>query len=122
MLHAQCLVVSTLIASRDYSVLHRRQAAGLESSCDRSPALRPHHDGGRSAHWFRNAMGDPGVELLLPGALIAVRLGPFDPGGIGRRINSALWVFLGAAGIADAVSRRKSRLTRAATARRSAAG
>ncbi len=26
---------------------------------------------GRSAHWFRNAMANPEVEVLLPGALIA---------------------------------------------------
>jgi hypothetical protein len=26
---------------------------------------------GRGAHWFRNAMTDPEVEVLLPGALIA---------------------------------------------------
>ena len=119
---------------------------------------------GRSAHWFRNALADPEVEVLLPGALIAgradeitepderraafrtliesmgvvgrltlgdvrgrsdaevdilaqalpilaitptaVRLGPFDPGGIGTRINTALWVLLAAAGVAAAVSRR----------------
>lgn len=120
---------------------------------------------GRGAHWFRNALADPEVEVLLPGALIAgradeitepderraafrtligsmgvvgrltlgdirgmsdaevdtlaqafpilaitptaVRSGPFDPGGIGTRVNTALWVLLGAAGIAAAVSRRK---------------
>src|SRR5450759_3084434 len=28
---------------------------------------------GRSAHWFRNALADPEVEVLLPGALIAGR-------------------------------------------------
>ncbi len=118
---------------------------------------------GRGAHWFRNALADPEVEVLLPGALIAgradeitepderraafrtligsmgvvgrltlgdirgrsdaevdtlaqafpilaitptaVRSGPFDPGGIGTRVNAALWVILGAAGFAAAVSR-----------------
>lgn len=122
---------------------------------------------GRGAHWFRNAVADPEVEVLLPGALIAgradeitepderraafriliesmgvvgrltlgdvrgrtdaevdvlaqafpilaitptaVRPGPFDPGGIGTRINIALWVLLGAAGLAAAVSRRQRR-------------
>jgi len=122
---------------------------------------------GRSAHWFRNALADPEVEVLLPGALIAgradeitepnerraafrtliesmgvigrltlgdvrgmsdaevdvlaqalpilaitpteVRLGPFDPGGIGTLINTALWVLLPAVGIAAAVSRRRRR-------------
>lgn len=121
---------------------------------------------GRGAHWFRNAVADPQVEVLLPGALIAgqaaeitdpderraafraliealgvvgrltlgdlrgktdaeidvfaeafpilaitptaVRAGPFDPGGIGTRINTALWVLLGA-GLAVAVSRRTRR-------------
>ena len=120
---------------------------------------------GRSAHWFRNALADPQVEMLLPGALIAglaeeitepdqrraafrtliksmgvvgrltlgdvrgksdaevdilavafpilaitptaVRLGPFDPGGVGTRINTAIWVLLGAAALAAAASRRK---------------
>ena len=124
-------------------------------------------DYGRSAHWFRNALADPEVEVLLPGALIAgradeitepnerraafrtliesmgvigrltlgdvrgmsdaevdvlaqalpilaitpteVRLGPFDPGGIGTLINTALWVLLPAVGIAAAVSRRRRR-------------
>ena len=109
---------------------------------------------GRGAHWFRNALADPQVEVLLPGALIAgraaeitdpderraafrtlaasmgvvgrltlgdlrgrtddeidvlaeafpilaitptaVRPGPFDPGGVGTRINTALWALLGA--------------------------
>ena len=109
---------------------------------------------GRGAHWFRNALADPQVEVLLPGALIAGRAaeitdpderraafrtlaasmgvvgrltlgdlrgrtdgeidvlaeafpilaitptavlpGPFDPGGVGTRINTALWALLGA--------------------------
>ena len=38
----------------------------------------------------------------------AVRPGPFDPGGIGTRINTALWVLLGTAGLTAAVLRRKS--------------
>src|SRR5664280_2070904 len=120
---------------------------------------------GRSAHWFLNALADPQVEMLLPGALIAglaeeitepdqrraafrtlvksmgvvgrltlgdirgksdaevdmlavafpilaitptaVRLGPFDPGGVGTRINTAIWVLLGVAALAAAVSRRR---------------
>jgi hypothetical protein len=33
----------------------------------------------------------------------AVRPGPFDPGGIGTRVNTALWVFLGAAALAAAL-------------------
>jgi len=28
---------------------------------------------GRSAHWFRNALANPEVEVLLPGALLAGR-------------------------------------------------
>ena len=122
---------------------------------------------GRGAHWFLNALADPQVEVLLPGALIAghaaeitqpgerraafrtligsmgvvgrltlgdvrgksdaevdmlasafpilaitptaVRPGPFDPGGIGTWINTALWVALAAAGLAAAASRRKNR-------------
>ena len=120
---------------------------------------------GRSAHWFRNAMADPEVEVLLPGVLIAgraeeitepaerraafrtliesmgvvgrltlgdvrdksdaevdtlavafpilaitptaVRPGPFDPGGVGTRINTAVSVLLAVAGLAAAVSRSK---------------
>lgn len=120
---------------------------------------------GRGAHWFRNALAEPEVEVLLPGALFAglaeeitepderraafrtligsmglvgrltlgdvrgrsdaevdtlaqafpilaitptaVRSGPFDPGGIGTRVNAALWVLLGAAGFAATVPRRK---------------
>jgi hypothetical protein len=37
----------------------------------------------------------------------AVRLGPFDPGALGTRINTAIWVLVGAAALAAAVSRRK---------------
>jgi hypothetical protein len=120
---------------------------------------------GRSAHWFLNALVDPQVEMLLPGALLAglaeeitepdqrraafrtlvksmgvvgrlalgdvraksdaevdmlavafpilaitptaVRLGPFDPGGVGTRINTAIWVLVGAPALAAAASRRK---------------
>jgi deazaflavin-dependent oxidoreductase (nitroreductase family) len=120
---------------------------------------------GRSAHWFRNALADPEVEVLLPGALIAgraaeiaepdkrraafraliestgvvgrltlgdiggksdaevdtlaqafpilaitptaIRAGPFDPGGMGTRINTALWLLLPAAGIVAAAWSRK---------------
>jgi len=112
---------------------------------------------GRDAHWFRNALADPEVEMLLPGARIAGRAceitepaelraafrtlvesmgvvgqltlgdirgktdpevdtlaqglpvlaitptailpGPFDPGGIGTRINTALSIVLPAAGV-----------------------
>ena len=119
---------------------------------------------GRDAHWFRNALADPEVEVLLPGARFAGRAGeitepaelraafrtlvesmgvvgqlslgdirgktdaevdtlaqglpvlaitptailpgPFDPGGIGTRINSASSVLLVAAGIAVVVWRR----------------
>jgi deazaflavin-dependent oxidoreductase (nitroreductase family) len=123
---------------------------------------------GRGAHWFRNAMAEPEVEVLLPGALIAgraeeitepeerraafrtliesmgvvgrltlggdvrgksdtevdvlaqafpilaitptaLRLGPFDPGGIGTLINTALWVILPVVGIAAARACRKNR-------------
>jgi deazaflavin-dependent oxidoreductase (nitroreductase family) len=121
---------------------------------------------GRSAHWFLNAMADPEVEVLLPGALIAgwaeeisdpdqrrvafrtliesmgvvsrltlgdvraksdaevdilavafpilaitptaVLPGPFDPGGIGTRINTGLGVLLTAAAVA-AIARRRGR-------------
>lgn len=109
---------------------------------------------GRDAHWFRNALAEPAVEVLLPGASLAGRAaeitdpierrtafrtliasmgvvgrltlgdvrgksdaevdrlaealpmlaitptafrpGPFDPGGIGARVNGALWLLLGA--------------------------
>lgn len=39
----------------------------------------------------------------------AVRLGPFDPGGVGTRVNAAIWVFVGAASLVVAVSRHSSR-------------
>jgi hypothetical protein len=39
----------------------------------------------------------------------AVRPGPFDPGGVGTRINTALWAALAAATLAAVVSRRKNR-------------
>ena len=125
---------------------------------------------GRSAHWFLNAMANPEVEVMLPGALIggraqeitepgerraalrtlidsmgivgrltlgdihgksdeemdvlaaafpilaitatAVRPGPFDPGGIGTRVNTALWVFLGAACLAVTALRPKRDVAR----------
>jgi deazaflavin-dependent oxidoreductase (nitroreductase family) len=121
---------------------------------------------GRSAHWFRNALANPEVEVLLPGALIAghageitdpderraafrtliesmgvvgrltlgdlrgrtdaevdmlavafpilaitptaVRTGPFDPGGIGARINTVVSALAGAAGLAAAVRHRQN--------------
>ena len=122
---------------------------------------------GRDAHWFRNAVATPDVEVLLPRALIAGRAheitepderraaartligsmgvvgrltvgdiraksdaevdvlaqafpilaitptavlpGPFDPGGIGTRLNTAAWALLGAGTLAVAVwHRRKS--------------
>jgi deazaflavin-dependent oxidoreductase (nitroreductase family) len=120
---------------------------------------------GRNAHWFRNALADPEVEVLLPGALIAgqaaeitdpdemraafriliesmgvvgrltlgdvrgksdaevdalaaafpvlaitptaFRPGPFDPGGMGTRINTALSVLLPAAGVVAAAWHHK---------------
>jgi deazaflavin-dependent oxidoreductase (nitroreductase family) len=120
---------------------------------------------GRRAHWFLNAMADPEVEVLLPGALIAgraeeitapdqrrtafralvasmgvigrltlgevrslsdaqvdtfaeafpilaitptaIRPGPFDPGGVGTRINTALSVVLTVAGVGAAIWGRK---------------
>jgi len=120
---------------------------------------------GREAHWFRNALADPEVEVLLPGALIggraeeltepeerravfralvesmgivgrltlgdvrgksdaevdalaaalpvlaitptAVHPGPFDPGGTGTRINTALGVLLVAALAAAAARGRR---------------
>jgi deazaflavin-dependent oxidoreductase (nitroreductase family) len=120
---------------------------------------------GRGAHWFRNAIANPSVEVLLPGALMAGRAeeitepgprraafrtliqsmgvvggltlgdvrgrsdaevdvlaeafpilaitptailpGPFDPGGVGTRLNTALWTGLTAIGVAAAVSRVK---------------
>ena len=119
---------------------------------------------GRRAHWFLNAVANPEVEVLLPGALIAgradeindpderraafrtliesmgvvgrltlgdvrgrsdpevdrlaeafpvlaitptaIRPGPFDPGGIGTRINTALSVVLTVAGIVAVVKGR----------------
>jgi deazaflavin-dependent oxidoreductase (nitroreductase family) len=122
---------------------------------------------GRGAHWFRNAVAHPEVEVLLPGALFAgraaeitdpderraafrtliesmgvvggltlgdvrgktdaevdtlaeafpilaitptaVRPGPFDPGGVGTRVNTAVWVLLGAGGLAAMVRRHKNR-------------
>jgi deazaflavin-dependent oxidoreductase (nitroreductase family) len=39
----------------------------------------------------------------------AVRPGPFDPGGVGTRINTALWAALAAATLAAAASRRRNR-------------
>ena len=127
---------------------------------------------GRSAHWFRNALAHPEVEVLLPGALLAglaeevtepdecraafrtliatmgvvgtltlgdvrgksaaevdalalalpmlaitptaVRPGPFDPGGIGTRVNAALWLLIGAAAVTAGLRRRRrGRCTRA---------
>ncbi len=122
---------------------------------------------GRGAHWFRNALANPEVEVLLPGALIAGRAdeitqpdarraafralidsmgvvgrltlgdvqgrsddevdvlaeafpilaitptavlpGPFDPGGIGTRVNTAVGLLLTAAAVAAAVSARRRR-------------
>jgi len=123
---------------------------------------------GRGAHWFRNALADPAVEVLLPGALIAGRAaevtepderraafrtlidsmgvvgrltlgdvrgmsdaqvdvlaeafpilaitptailpGPFDPGGVGTRLNTAAWVswVAVAAAVLAAASRRRT--------------
>ena len=120
---------------------------------------------GRNAHWFRNALADPEVEVLLPGSRIAGRAveitepaelratfralvesmgvvgqvtlgdirgktdaevdrlaqgfpvlaiaptailpGPFDPGGIGTRINSASSILLVAVAVAATVWRHK---------------
>jgi deazaflavin-dependent oxidoreductase (nitroreductase family) len=120
---------------------------------------------GRRAHWFLNAVADPEVEVMLPGALIAgraaeiterdelraafrtliesmgvvgrltlgdvrgksdaevdvlaqafpilaitptaIRPGPFDPGGIGTRLNTALWVVLPATGVVAVAWHRK---------------
>jgi deazaflavin-dependent oxidoreductase (nitroreductase family) len=120
---------------------------------------------GRRAHWFRNALAHPEVEVLLPGALIAGRAaeitepdemraafriliesmgvvgkltlgdirgksdaevdalaaafpilaitptafrpGPFDPGGKGTRINTALSILLPVAGVVAAAWHRK---------------
>jgi deazaflavin-dependent oxidoreductase (nitroreductase family) len=120
---------------------------------------------GRNAHWFRNALADPEVEVLLPGALIAgqaaeitepdemraafriliesmgvvgrltlgdvrgksdaevdalaaafpvlaitptaFRPGPFDPDGMGTRINTAVSVLLPAAGVVAAAWHHK---------------
>jgi deazaflavin-dependent oxidoreductase (nitroreductase family) len=134
---------------------------------------------GRSAHWFLNAMADPEVEVLLPGALIAgraqeitepaerraafraliesmgvvgrltlgdvrgksdaevdtlavafpilaiaptaIRPGPFDPGGIGTRINTALSVLVTAAGLGTVVWRHRSKRPEA-TPRRAHSG
>jgi deazaflavin-dependent oxidoreductase (nitroreductase family) len=119
---------------------------------------------GRSAHWFRNALARPEVEVLLPGARIAgvaeevtepdelraafrtlvatmgvvgtltlgdvrgksdaevdalaqvlpmlaitptaVRPGPFDPGGMGTRVNAALWLLTGAVAVTAGLCRR----------------
>ena len=118
---------------------------------------------GREAHWFRNAIANPEVEVLLPGAVLAgraeevtdpderratlrtlissmgivgtltlgdvrtksdaevdllaeafpilaitptaVRTGPYDPGGVGPRLTTALWVLL-TAGTVWAIRRR----------------
>jgi len=120
---------------------------------------------GRGSHWFRNAIADPAVEVLLPGALFAGRAdeitepgprraafrtliesmgivggltlgdvrgksdaevdvlaeafpilaitptailpGPFDPGGLGTRLNTALWAGLTAAGLTAAIVHRR---------------
>lgn len=59
-------------------------------------------------------MSDTEVDILalaLPILAItatAIRPGPFDPGGIGRRIDASLWVLLAAAGLAAGVRARKS--------------
>jgi hypothetical protein len=37
----------------------------------------------------------------------AIRRGPFDPGGVGTRINTALWVLLAAVGVVAASWRCK---------------
>jgi len=53
----------------------------------------------------------------------AVRLGPFDPGGVGTRINTAIWVLLGASGCGRPGGRGvapQARLIRAAPPRRRA--
>jgi deazaflavin-dependent oxidoreductase (nitroreductase family) len=121
---------------------------------------------GRNAHWFRNALADPEVEVLLPGAVLAGRAaeitepdemraafrvliesmgvvgrltlgdvqgksdaevdalaaafpilaitptafrpGPFDPGGIGTRINTASSVLLVAMGLAAVWRHRRA--------------
>ena len=58
---------------------------------------------------------DPEVDVLAEAFPIlaitptAIRTGPFDPGGIGTRINTALAVLLTAAGLAAAVRRRRVR-------------
>src|SRR5450759_4642997 len=134
---------------------------------------------GRSAHWFRNALADPEVEVLLPGALIAgraqeitepaerraafraliesmgvvgrltlgdvrgksdaevdtlavafpilaiaptaIRPGPFDPGGMRTRINTAPTVLVTAAGLGSVVWRHRGKRPEA-TPRRAQSG
>ena len=121
---------------------------------------------GRDAHWFRNALAHPDVEVMLPGALLAGRAeeltdpdarrdafrtlvasmgvvgrltlgdvaglgdvegdalaeafpmlaitpsavhpGPFDPGGTGVRVTTAVWAALGAAALATSVARART--------------
>jgi len=36
----------------------------------------------------------------------AVRPGPFDPGGIGTRVNAALWLLIGATAVTAGLRRR----------------
>ncbi len=87
---------------------------------------------GRGALWLRNALADPRVEVLLPGALFAGRataitdpaerresfrtliatmgvVGEFSWGGTGTYVTTVSWVILGAAGLAVAGRRRRSR-------------
>lgn len=122
---------------------------------------------GRDAHWFRNAIAHPEVEVLLPGAVLAghaeeitdpderraafrtllaamgvvgtltlgdvrsktdtevdvlteafpllaitptaVRPGPFDPGGVGPRIATALWLLTAAGSLAVVAARHRPR-------------
>ena len=119
---------------------------------------------GRDAHWFRNAVADPQVDVLLPGALIsglaeeitdpaerrtafrtvvgsmgvvgtltlgdlrrvsdaevdvlaeafpvlaitptAILPGPYDPGGAGTRVTTAIWALVAAAALGAVMSRR----------------
>ena len=57
------------------------------------------------------------LALALPMLAItptAVRPGPFDPGGIGTRVNAALWLLIGAAAVTAGLRRRRrGRCTRA---------
>jgi hypothetical protein len=45
------------------------------------------------------------ILAITPTAILP---GPFDPGGVGTRLNTATWVVVAAAGLAAVASRRRA--------------